>query len=825
MELGRDGRIRNLTINNNRTARTRIDCSPGSLLAIRAVHKGRISSRILQESSDLPFDAASIAAPFTPADNLTWRGLYPSAQYELDDPNFPLSVAWSAVSPVIPFDLEPSTLPLVMLNVHLRNSTNDQMPASLMFNWENLCGCTAGNMAENRGAIRPALINHEKDQNRINNQGPNALEFGAGNEVKTNADGHSCLAVRPQLDQRVTYTVWDRNKVDELRNFWHAFNEEGELENDISDSPTAHQGALCCSLTVPAQSARNVVLLFAWYRPQYEIDGESMGNAYANRFNSVRPVILEGLQNHQHYFRAVENWHSRLLRSSFPRWFQRMLINSNSVFSTNTLYTRENQFAMFESPADPLTGSLGLRFYSSLATLMFFPELEGKELSQLAETRDPQQPGRLCTNLGLLSMQRPNHGRGDDETLDGNAKFVLMVYRDFMMTGRRPILEHLFPRVKEAMQYLVDKTRDEDGIPSLHGFATVYPNWAFYGLNSYMASLWLVTIRAYVKLCRFLNNSEEAERFEALFLTATETFRAKLRSESGDYFRLYHDPNNTNNHESVNDACHSGQLVGQWYADFLCLGTMLPHEEITSALEAIFEANEHVNGAAEAHMPDGTACTNPGTVAGEPGSQHCWIPFAGTQYACLQMQHGIADRGLFTIQKIYKNTQVRRGRTFNQPLCWNLEENEACGPGMDRHMSAPYIWHALYALQGFHLNVAEKTLWIRPNLPRGVFTLTAPLLSPTGFGWMEFKEMDTEGNTYKQQLIVTFDSPVHVETIVLRVPTRVKNVGAKVVTEDGTVSAKHFIGSDGSQRLVEINFDTPILVNQQTRVTLGELPG
>ena len=50
---------------------------------------------------------------------------------------------------------------------------------------------------------------------------------------------------------------------------------------------------------------------------------------------------------------------------------------------------------------------------------------------------------------------------------DLNSKFVLMVWRDYVLTGKKdqPFLKYTWPAVQEAMQYLQHYDRNGDGIP------------------------------------------------------------------------------------------------------------------------------------------------------------------------------------------------------------------------------------------------------------------------------------------------------------------------------------------------------------------------
>jgi hypothetical protein len=270
-------------------------------------------------------------------------------------------------------------------------------------------------------------------------------------------------------------------------------------------------------------------------------------------------------------------------------------------------------------------------------------------------------------------------------------------------------------------------------------------------------------------------------------------------------------------------ACHSSQLAGAWYADFLSLGRMIPHEHMHKALASICKLNETKAGVANARTPDGAACLNPPEVGGDAGMGVAWIAYDTVVHASSLLRDGYADRALYAIQKIYKNVHGRHSLAFNQPFQWDIEENEPTGWGMDRHMGSLSVWHLLYALQGFHLNMAENTLWLRPSLPTGVHNLSTPLFTPLTFGWMKYAE--DVNKRYGQRVQVKFDSPIMLKRIVLSVPSAVTDVHVQCVSDEGPVDTDHFLAQDGKDRLVEIVPKHPLTISVGLGITMLQTAG
>lgn len=832
IEMGRDGRFRNLTINNNRTADTRIEVSAGSFLAVRAARRGRVTVRLLQTDSAVPFHEAGIVAPYCSTGQLSWRGLYPCAYYRLDGAGFPLDVRWTAMAPVIPYDHAASTLPVVFFSFNVSNQTDAPYDVSCLFNWENVCGCTRNHFPDHRGPMRAVFVEEErpakaKKEQRDSPDEPRmvlaGIEFGFRGEYRTNAEGNACLMIAQRTGQSVTSMGWNERDPRELEVFWNQFHDVGALGNKLSRSPVSHSGAVCASFALDAFKSETVVFILAWYAPRFEVNGKDLGNGYANHFPNATEVAKQALVHHKYYFKSVEDWHGRILNSSLPLWFNRMLINNNYVLSTNSILTKGNEFSMMETPADPVMGSLDRRLYSSIGPLLFVPNFEEGELMLFARDIDPKTPGSVYRRLGRGTPYEPTYGPSPAPPLDLNVKFALLVYRNYIMAGRRFILDHLFPRVRSAMEYVLAEDRDGDGLPELRGRPTMRDDWAVSGVSSYLSGLWLAAVRAYSKLARRLGHKSEAQRYDDLLVRALESFEQKLWFEEGGYYRFSFDPDAPDEEDRVNNACDAAQLAGQWYCDFLCLGQLFPPERVTRAMAAICRLNEQKYGVAHGAMPDGSPCPLPGSGMPDPAANVAWPNFDAGYYSSLMICHGYPDRGLFAVQKNFKNIHGRRGRAFNQPLAWDLSTNDAGGWGSDRHMASTSVWHVLYALLGFHLNVPDGVLWLRPHLPLNVYTVSAPLFTPICFGWLRFREDDENG--YQQVVHLSFDGPIQLRTIVLRVPEGVEAVQILCESEDGVEQVDYIFGYDGKERLVEILSKAPIKVGNLLKLSLRQTAG
>ncbi|MBI5091537.1 MAG: hypothetical protein HZB26_03735 [Candidatus Hydrogenedentes bacterium] len=823
IEMGRDGRFRNITINNNRSTADRIAVAPGSFLAVRAGVKGKVFTRILQPESSAAFGQAGIIPSYTPSEQLSWRGLYPCSHYHLDDPKFPLDVSWSAMAPIIPYDTEASSLPALFIAFFITNPGETAVDVSALVNWENLCGCARDHFPERRGPVLPVVLKREDEAEQEEAEAaegpprPAGLEFGFHGELRDNAEGNYCLVAKQQQGVDVSLLAWDERSPDELIHFWEEFHDQGRLRNHLSRNETSHSGAVCCSLTLEPKTSRRLIYVLTWYCPRFVVEGVDLGNGYTNRFRGAVQAAETCLKYHKYFLNSVEAWQKRIFSSSLPRWFCKMLVNNNCVFSTNTLYTKDERFAMFESPSEPLTGSLDRLLYSSLATLLFFPDFAHRELLQFAIAKDPAAPGRIYRSLGALCAHKPQHGPRDQ--MDINPVFILLAYRNYATTGNLVILRNTWPRIKEAFGYVLAQDSDGDGLPEQSGCSNTFDGWAVYGVDSYTSSLWLAALRAYAKLATALGHKDETKRANTVLAKAVDAFEERLWNADGGAYRLFHEkPAHGAGLAAASETCCSAQLAGQWFADFLCLGHLLPDEHLDSAIRAMSKLLEKPGGVAHGLLPDGAAPVNPPSAEENLDPDRTWPALYVAYYSSLMIYHGKVDRGLHNVQKVYQNIHVTRSIPYNQPFAWDIKTNSPSSHGMERHMAATSIWYAFYAVQGFHMNLPEQTLWIRPNLPKNVDRLSTPLFTPSCFGWLTYKEERAKG--YMQTVELALDSPVPAKIIVLRIPTWVEEVTVRCVSTAGEEPTRHMLGFDGADHLVEIQPSHPIVVGNSLTITV-----
>jgi non-lysosomal glucosylceramidase len=828
IELGSDGIFRNITINNNRTSASKIPLWDNSFLAMRCFDGTNSTTRLLRSSVPNALEGIAPAYSTLSREEVSWYGLYPTSNFQLKPNAAPIECLYHGLAPVIPYDTEASTLPLVMLNFVITNTSTKTQQVSTLVNWENIRGSIAGETVDNRGYLHPISLTDEDkslhahdDLSRAETSYPIGLSYALRESCDTNPEGNYSLVVNRHEDDQVYYMNWNPDLETDQLEFWNTFEKHGRLPNTLSHDSGKNCGALCNVTELRPGESRHVNFILSWYCPTYILKGENLGNNYTLEFNNSIEVAEYGLKHGDYFKNAISNWQKRFTQSSLPGWYSRMLINSSHVLTSNTILTLNGEFSLMETPEDPLYGMTDRAFYSSIGPLLFYPQYADRELMQLSDTDDSSTPGRVFRFLGKDTIREPGHGEGAAIQIDINAKFILMVYRNFHMTGKLANLITIFPRLKKIMEYSMTLDEDGDGIPDAHGEATTFRGWAMYGLTSYTGSLWVAAMVAYADLTRQLKHEEEARKYEELAQKALHQMEKKLWNHEHQYYNLYHSSKPSKNHPAIDTSCHSGQLVGPWAAEFLKLGGWFPHQRTQAALRSIEKYNNREFGFTKGAKPDGSPCTNPPSVNSETQAEKSWPSFDAVYIACNHIYYGNLNRGMEILHRIYKNVYTEHKRAFNHPLSWDPVTNQPVGWKHDHHMTSMSIWHSLFALQGFLFSVPRKTISIAPRLPKGVTNLRYPLFTPISFGWLNFEVLTTP--EYRQRVLLKFDSPVTIQIIQLNIPKSI--IHTSVIIKIGEEPVKFLTQIKPNQSYNELNLYLKDILQIQQSIQISVTKG
>ncbi len=666
VEILPDGTLDNLTFLNNweSPANGKI----GNFFAL-SVREGSVRTSWL-----LHTHPCGTAYPNVPG--LVFDGQFPRArlQYELPA-SVPLKIELVAWSPFVPGETDVSCLPAAVFDFYF-TATDPARPleVSLLAAFRNLCGTWNVGRYNTVEPGRPRIRLRSRADNSGNSAGGD-MAFQAVLE-----QGQTCSYLG-EWNLKVNPFHIDPGQM-RLEAFEH-LQKTGRLPNNATGEVIAgerydYAGALCVQSPAPAGKQRTVRFLLAWHMPQHPV-----GHRY-ERLVPNAAAALDLAESRLGQFHArTRTWIDRVLSAPAPEWLRDALLNNLYVLVSSSWLGRDGQFTLYEAPGIcPLMGTLDVNFYASTATTLLFPELEKSHLRQFARAQRPD--GYIPHDLGRSRINCPSDGTtAPPRWKDLNSKFVLMCLALYRRTRDRAFLDELFSHCAAAIEWVAETDHNRDGLPDNEGRDQTFDDWPFQGASAYTGSLYLAALRAFEEMARLRNDEALAQSTRLRFERGREGFIAQLWN--GTYFDLWHDGG------QANHCCASSQLAGQWYADLLDLGPLVPVEMIRSALETIWKLNASAtpHGVANSVNPDGTldrSSTQSGSV---------W-PGAAYATASLMICEGMVEQGLEIARRAWQMVCTQPAGPWDQAD--NIDAETARSIFGDHYMRNMAVWSLVPAL-------------------------------------------------------------------------------------------------------------------------------
>jgi non-lysosomal glucosylceramidase len=654
-----------------------------------------------------------------------YYALYPKSWFDYRWEKFPAHVTVEQFSPILPDNYKETSYPVAVYLWHAENPSKRRVTVSVLLCWENMLGWFRTFGRDLQGAINDGNHNVFRSEPFPN---PLTQLKGATGSVGTMKgivfdrnhvglvheewDGQFVIAALESPGVEITYQTTfapDRDG----KEIWAPFSADGKLANSDdawTSSGEKLAGAIAVRFTLEPGETRVVPMVIAWDLPIVEFgSGRKWHRRYTDFFGATGTaawaIAREGLANASSWSAAIEAWQAHYVNDETkPLWYRGMLFNElYPLADVGSLWGRPigstpqtpAVYSFMECFDYPYYETLDVRFYGSMPLLKFWPTLEKNVMRQFATTVPQEASEKMkwvwkTDHSGQLSFRirkakgAAPHDLGVPEEdpfkqinqfswqdtngwKDLNPKFVLMLYRDFVFTGRKDLefLRTTWPAVQESLEYLRKYDHDGDGLPENEGYPDqTYDEWIVRGESAYSGSLFLGAVRAAEEIAKLLGDSAAVTKYHELFAKAQASYVSKLWNK--EYFRY-------DTSSEYRDNIQADQLAGQWYANITGLGDLVPREMQRTALHKIFAFNvmkfaDGNMGAVNGIAPDGSLVKTNEQV------QEVWT---GTTLAlaALMLSEGMKDEAYKTAWGIYHTTYETKGYWFRTPEAWDITGN------------------------------------------------------------------------------------------------------------------------------------------------------
>ncbi|HUO59792.1 MAG TPA: non-lysosomal glucosylceramidase [Candidatus Acidoferrales bacterium] len=640
-----------------------------------------------------------------------YYALYPKSWVDYRDPEFPAHVVLEQFSPILPDNYKETSYPVAVFRWHAENPTSKPVTVSVMFSWTNMVGWFRDYSSNVSGHLDMGNVNRfQKDPDGV--QGL-LLDRVRHADVSEEWDGQFALVADQAPGVEISHFTTFLTENNDGKNVWGPFAQNGALANGDqhwASTGEALAGAIAVKFTLKPGEKRVIPMVLAWdfpivqfgegrkwYRKYTDFYGKSGTNAWT--------IAKDALRNAAAWSDAIDAWQKPYIEDeSKPLWYRGMLFNELYALADGGSFWGKPVDAKPDTPDTysfmecfdyPYYATLDVLFYGSMPLAKFWPEIDKQVMRDFAATvpqtssedviwrwktlqtgepvsRQRKVYGAVPHDLGVpqedpfvainqFSWQNTNRWK------DLNSKFVLMVYRDYALTGKKDVafLEQTWPAVQQALQYLEQFDTDHSGLPKNEAYPDqTYDEWTVKGNSAYCGGLYLAALRAGEEIARKLGDQSTAQRYRQMFNRGQLTYVSKLWN--GSYFRYDTEGQNSNDVQSE-------QLAGQWYANLTGLGDIVPPEMRRSALKRVFEFNvmkaqDGSLGAFNGWSADGTPLTT------NQQTQEVWT---GTTFgvASHMLSEGLREEAFKTAWGVYNVVYEKKGFWFRTPEAYDARGN------------------------------------------------------------------------------------------------------------------------------------------------------
>lgn len=567
-------------------------------------------------------------ARFGTFESARFRGTYPVAEVELTDPGNPVAVTMRAFNPLVPGDVDVSSIPTGMFSFTLTNTgdiaVHGTLAGSLLnaVGWDGISpigdhtpglGGNVNRLRRGRGWARVVMDNPSLDES---DQFAGQLVLAADDESaavlarcsdlnhldaflrsRASNDGRSRLASAP--------TVGDPQL------------NAPQSGRGASAQGRSWLGVVGVPFALEPGESRVIRFAMSWHFPNRFVDIEQfgqphpewgssrfyLGNAYAMRFRDALDVQETVEEDWAELVERTATWTSTLVGSSLDeREVDHLAAQAAYVRSPTCFIGADGRFYGYEGSLGESTwmwsgvfgGSCPLncthvwQYEAALSGL--WPQLERNMRDtefDVMQAPNGAIPHRLRVPVYLPQMTEELIGGPEEPALDGMLATILKSLRDMQRGAGADWLDRRWPQLVRLYRHIVERwDRDDDGV--LHGIQPSTHDIDLAGINPFMGTLWLAALRAYEELALLEGDVHEAEDARRRFESGSRRYDETLFN--GEHYVQVLEDGDPIEFQWVTGVL-SDQLIGQWWAHQLGLGHILPPEHVRSALRHVVATN------------------------------------------------------------------------------------------------------------------------------------------------------------------------------------------------------------------------------------------
>ena len=563
-------------------------------------------------------------------------------------------------------------------------------------------------------------------------------------------------------------------------------------------------GSVGQKVALNAGASETIDFLISWHFPNLTAGGmRDVGREYASRFDDALSVTRYVAANFPRLSSETSLWCDTWYDSTLPYWFLDRTMANTSILATTTAYRfRDGRFWAWEG-IGCCPGTCTHVWHYAQAPARLFPDVERRQREEVDFGVGMHKDGGIGMRANLTGA---NHAADD-----GQCGRILGAYREHQMSEDDAFLKKNWANIKKAIQFMINRDGNLDGV--LEGAQHNTLDAAWYGRISFLASLYLATLRAGEAMASEVGDTAFARQCKEIADKGSNTI---LELYNGEYFFHELAPAHIDN-IAVGTGCYVDQVFGQFWAHQVGLGYLFDQEKIKSALIALYKynfvphighfrdtftrgrwyANDNDKGLIMCSWPKG-GLNKKWHDAWQFGYfNECMTGFEW-QAAAHMISEGLVEEGMAVSRAIHDRYDAHLRNPYNEIEC------------SDHYSRAMASYGAFLSACGYETHGPKGHLGFAPKISPASFK--APFTAAGAWGSYE---QTIENNHLDATLAVKYGS-LHLKTLSLELPHDRGCQSANVTLGDKSIPATFTTHgtrvSVSLEKAIDLTPDTPLRV-------------
>ncbi len=353
---------------------------------------------------------------------------------------------------------------------------------------------------------------------------------------------------------------------------------EGTTATATADLSAVLTGQLGRSLHLEPGEEQTVEFVVTWHFPNFRAHGVGnalVGHWYAARFDSALAVARYVATDLDRLAGDTRKWVETWYDSTLPYWLlDRTMVNTSTLATTTCYRFQDGRFWAWEG-IGCCQGTCTHVWHYAQAPGRLFPEVERVERERVNFGIGQHADG----GIGM----RTNLNHSNHHADDGHCGRVLGMFREHQMSADDTFLRRLWPKVKKAIEFMIARDGNADGMLEGAQPNTLDANW--YGKISFISSLYLAMLKAGEAMATEMDDEPLALQCREI---AKRGEQSMLETFNGEYFVQIEDPQHKDK-IGVGSGCYVDQVFGQTWAHWVGLGRLFDRDKQLSALRALWK--------------------------------------------------------------------------------------------------------------------------------------------------------------------------------------------------------------------------------------------